>query len=210
MKYRFTYILPIIFILFALNAAAQLSIAPEAGFNLSGVKDNGNATDNNMRLTGKFGAILDLRLNNNFYLQPGLFYSMEGESVSDYVSANNYLELPVNVLYKIGSRPDRFFVGLGLYAGYALVDKLKSGKDHENMPIGTAKQDDLKPFDIGANIRIGHELSNGLFLAGQYSMGFADTYPGDNYNEKNWVFSVTVGYLFHLKKKKEIVIPTTF
>jgi hypothetical protein len=194
-----------------MSASAQLRIAPEIGFNLTGLKENGNATDNDMRFTSKAGAILDVPLDSNFYLQPGLFYSMEGQSITDYVVATNYLQVPVNVIYKIGRKSnDRFFVGLGLYAGYAISDKLKSGNEHQNLPIGNNKQDDLKPFDFGANVRVGREMQNGLFLAAQYSLGFINTYPGSNYNEKNWVISITIGYFFHLKHKKEITIPTTF
>jgi hypothetical protein len=213
MKRQLAAIFFFVFILSVSRAGAQLKIAPEVGTNLSSVVSNGDATDNTIRFTAKAGAILQVPLDSNhFYFQPGLFYSMQGQSVTDNVIATNYIQIPANIIYKIGKGRDRFFVGLGLYAAYAVSDKMTSGAEHTTLPIGNGKSDDVKPFDFGGNIRIGHELYNGLYLAGQYSRGFINTYPGtDNYTVHNWVISVTVGYFIPLKRpKKEIVVPTTF
>jgi hypothetical protein len=207
MKNRFVFFC-LLLTAFASMASAQLKIAPEAGANLSSVNGNNDATDNTIRFTGKIGAQLQVPIDSfHFFLQPGLFYSMQGQSLNYNVIATNYIQLPVNFVYKIGKRSDRFFVGAGLYAAYAVVDRYRNGKLSEKLPIGNTKNDVLKPFDFGGDVRIGHELYNGLFLAAQYSFGFINTYPGpDNTTVRNWVLSITAGYYIPLRKEKRMPV----
>lgn len=206
MKTGLTFLLSLFLTALSGITSAQIKVAPEIGINLSSVIGNGDATDNTIRFTGKFGGIVQIPLDSShFYLQPGLFYSMQGQSENYNVIASNYIQLPVNVIYKIGKKKDRFFIGAGLYGAYAVSDRVRSGTiSGERLPIGNSKTDVLKPFDFGANVRVGHELSNGLFLAAQYSLGFINTYPGnESYTVKNWVISITAGYYIPVKKENK-------
>lgn len=168
------------------------------------------------------GLLFDFILAENFSLQPELLYSakgyhttptrpmMPGEPWSDEKPKinyhYNYLELPVNFLYKLPLGPGKLFGGLGPYLAYGLHGKTTGipstpsftikfdGKATLNSGIIHAKR-----FDAGANFIIGYELKMGLLVSANYSLGLTNNNPWSGYNDKNRYLGISLGYLLQRK-----------
>lgn len=186
------------------SASAQLSIAPEVGFQMTNVKLKSMGTDVDTKLKPGFraGVNLDLGITEHLHLQPGLFYSGNGAKqdllgVKSTMSVN-YLQIPVMLNYMTGEAGDnRFFVGIGPYLGYAFSGKWKSGSTKIDLEIGSDEaKDDIKALDFGANVNVGYMLSNGFYARAFYSMGLSNIATGgDSDNSmKNSGFGIALGY----------------
>lgn len=196
--------------LIAQTASAQLSIAPEAGFQMTNanIKFGGDKVDTKMKAGFRVGANLDMGLTENLHVQAGLFYSGMGTKkdaqlgglVPEQTISYNYLQIPVYINYMTGKAGDnRFFAGVGPYLGYAIGGKAKMGDNSEDIKIGTEKgEDDIKPMDFGVNVNIGYMLSMGLYARAHYSMGLSNNVPGgdSDFSGKNSGFGISLGYAF--------------
>jgi opacity protein-like surface antigen len=197
-------------------ASAQIRIAPELGLNLASVsgKNGGESMSSGMKIGGRVGAIVEFGLTKNIYLRPGLQYSMlggkngdlnEGMDV-DVTETINYLQVPVNVLYKLGNPGEgRFYVGLVPYVGFALSGKGKIDDKSFDLEIGSDKdKDDLKPLDFGAGIKVGYEMPMGLYVDASYMLGLTNNLPGGDADNKMSNRNITIGvgyFLFGGEKK---------
>lgn len=208
-----------------LSTYAQVSFGIKAGFNNSGI--SGEGSDLSKRLSGfHAGGIADISLAENFSLQPQLLFIMKGAKSESYTETIagveikypeqkltlNYLELPVNFLYKHEAGAGSIFVGAGPYLGFGLSGKAKAdGVDEEGKVKFDGKKSEelgeedenamhLKRLDAGANFLAGYELKNGLLFSVNYSLGLTNLDP-DGSKSKNNYFGISVGYLFKTKKK---------
>lgn len=209
--------------LISFNSFAQFRIGVEAGANLFSAKYKETAPfgysyyatgpNTSFVVGGKAGLIAEIGITNNIYLQPGAFYTMKGYTItfSDYDGINydgklkaNYIEIPINVLYKTGTpETGRFFAGIGPYMAYALSGDISLDASgfgfranySESLAIGTTGTDMVKPLDIGANLSLGYELPLGVFFRAQLSHGLYNTSPQTGVVQKNWGTSITAGYL---------------
>jgi hypothetical protein len=134
----------------------------------------------------------------------------------------HYIELPVNVVYKFGAEgAGRFMVGVGPYVA-AMVNAQNKFKTttqtivngesievvdggNRELEIGDSEDDEIKRLDYGAQGFIGYEMPMGAFVKGGASMGLANTIPGGSstFMQKNYNFSLTLGYFFGGNKNKE-------
>ena len=202
---------------------AQLRIAIAAGGHASTINETndlpGWSESNYSSRTGlHFGFIADLQLgvNSKFYAQPGVMFHNKGRrfsatydtSVYEYFSIDqkqyiNYVDIPLNVVYKIPvSSKTKFFFGGGPYLSffYNGMEKtetyLKTGKyeteENTDLPIGNAPGK-YKTLDIGVNGTAGVEFG-GLFIAGNFSRGLTDMYTASyDGSFKNQVIGATLG-----------------
>ncbi len=197
-------------------ASAQVGIAPELGLNLASLtgKGGGNSMSSGMLVGARIGGMVELGLTKNIYLRPGLQFSMMGGKGGDLKVLNtdltesiNYIQVPINILYKLGKAGDgRFYAGLEPYLGFAIGGKYKGGGNSEDLKIGTDdKTDDVKPLDFGAGIKVGYELPMGLYFDVAYLLGITNNLPGGNSDNKmsNRNFTIGVGYfILHKGDKK--------
>ena len=170
------------------------------------------------RTGAHFGFIADLQLGvkSKFYAQPGVmfynkgrkFYSNYDTSVYNYFSIDakqfiNYIDIPLNLVYKIplGGKT-KFFLGGGpylsfFYNGFEQKETyLKTGKfetgETSDLPVGDGAGQ-YKTFDLGINGTAGIEFG-GVFIAGNFSRGFTDMYTATYEGSfKNQVYGVTLG-----------------
>jgi len=202
---------------------AQLRIAIAGGGHASTINETNDLPDwsesNYSSRTGlHFGFIADLQLgvNSKFYAQPGVMFHNKGRrfsatydtSVYEYFSIDqkqyiNYVDIPLNVVYKIPvSSKTKFFFGGGPYLSffYNGMEKtetyLKTGKyeteENTDLPIGNAPGK-YKTLDIGVNGTAGVEFG-GLFIAGNFSRGLTDMYTASyDGSFKNQVIGATLG-----------------
>ncbi|MCW3464843.1 porin family protein [Chitinophaga nivalis] len=216
-----------------LYSYAQVTFGVKAGFNAASMSSKLEAHDGiaSQKASTKTipafhaGVIVDFAISENFSLQPGLFYSSKGSKV-DYVipspadgildkgtvtSRLQYLELPINFLYKHQLGAGKIFGGLGPYLAYGLSGKMKTSSDISGRSLDTkfkfknseesaVNELNVKPFDAGANFTVGYELNMGLLFSVNYSLGLTNTSPYKHETEKNRYFGVSVGYLFNTHK----------
>lgn len=187
------------------TTAQELTFGPEVGINLSNV--SGDLPNTDMKIGLKAGAVANIPAGGGFYLQPGLFFHQKGFKTSSEIlgikatgTVNlNYIELPVNVLYRVDlGNAGGIFASAGMYAAYAISGKTKSEaaglKDNEKIDFGSGVGE-TKPFDWGANFGLGYETPWGVYVRGQYGLGLGNLSNVDDFSVKNNSIQVSVGYL---------------
>lgn len=187
------------------------------------------------------GFIAEIPIGASLAFRPELNFIQEGTKLEVTVTSGlsafasedkaifNYIQLPLNVIYKLPVGPGTAFFGLGptLQFGISGKDKYSSATnptDNKNYTVkfDGNKSDDvindpntnyynyrhLKRFDVGADVLAGYQLGMGGFLKLAYSHGFLEldpnkknANPADRSSYKNSGFNVSVGYMLSCSKK---------
>jgi opacity protein-like surface antigen len=206
--------------LLGINATtqAQLSVTGHAGLNYSTIAtDEPDASDFiDSKLGFYIGASAAKDINDNLFVGAGLNYSTKGYAYSSSVdvpgffkvdsegsSSMNYLEIPINIGYRIG---DKITIQAGPYLGLLMGVSNKSTTttlDYTTNLSSTSEEsnsDDTgwSKSDFGLNIGAGLNLTESLSIRLNYGLGLADLNDDSNvtYTYKNNVLSVGVGYTF--------------
>jgi hypothetical protein len=209
----------ILFCVFSLAINAQEGIRPGvfAGINFQNLngKDNaGERLENNLIPGFHAGVNVLIPFVPEIYFQPGLQFSVKGANVNvigtshDIKLRVNYIEVPLNLVYR-GQLGNNFvLLGFGPYAAFAINGKMSYQDVKQNVEFTNSVNDDtpagtyLRRFDAGANIFAGYELANGIFLQVDTQLGLLNVNPEDKSvtNDKsilkNTGFGLTVGYRF--------------
>ena len=189
---------------FAVGASAQ-GFGVNAGVNFFNqtIKFDGEKFDDaKMRPGFHIGVDYEIGIAPDFYFAPGLQYSSKGTKAefSEYSEKTvlNYLEVPLNLVYKPLLGSGNLIVNFGPYLGYGIGGKYKSDEADEDIEFGSDAEDDFKPFDMGANIGFGYMLGGGLSVKFNAQLGLINILPeGDSDNLiKNNGFGLSVGYRF--------------
>src|SRR5689334_10128127 len=112
---------------------AQVRIGVMGGLNEEDQKIN--VTEGSIYGNGKFksyhaGAISEMKIGGNFYLQPQVLFSRKGAAYTNVASGKetkvriNYVQLPVNVVYKFNLPFGKLFAGAGGAFSYAIGGKM--------------------------------------------------------------------------------------
>lgn len=122
-------------------------------------------------------------------------------SEEDYNSkiSVNYIEVPLNILYRTSSEGG-FFVGLGPVISPAISGKstitIMGETETEKIKFGSGEEE-LKRLEFSGNVLAGYEFSNGLFVSAGYNQGFTNLVnDGDDVTFKNSFFSLKLGFKF--------------
>lgn len=186
------------------TAASQSKFGILAGPSLSKVKTSksGLTISSSTLVSFHAGFVMDAALTDNIYFQPQLLLSGKGGKVEflGVKSQTNpfFIEIPFNFLYKAPAGAGRVFAGLGPYAGIGIFGKTKSDDESTDIQFGSGEEDDMKPFDFGANFIAGYEFDNGFLINANYSLGIADlstTGKGDS-SAKLQYLGISIGYFF--------------
>jgi hypothetical protein len=147
-------------------------------------------------------------LGGGSYLQPGVDFRQKGTEGNDGSKLTvNYIDIPVNFVYKPILGSGNFVLGFGPYIGFGVSGKLKN--------TGGATQDveftdelntnnaavQLKRTDAGANFLAGYEFANKLSLNLKAQLGLKDINPdvsatNDQTRYRNTGFGLSLGYRF--------------
>lgn len=183
------------------------------------------------------GFLAEIPIGSSLAFRPELNFFQEGTKAS-YTASDlidiyteeqkitlNYIQLPLNVVYKVSAGSGTAFFGLGPAVEFGLSGKSKykgtntgapdfnktydvkfDGKKSEDADQAgqTSYYDNyhLKRVDVAINVLAGYKLEMGVFVKLGYSHGFMDLSPdkndpdqGDRYSYKNSGFNVSVGYM---------------
>lgn len=206
--------LKIFVVLFFLTSSLYAQIGIKAGINLANqIKSlsNKDIADgfNRENLTGyQVGLVYQLNpRKSGIGAEIGILASQKGFSFSDSTSvANNvlrgyheinYIELPLNLRYRIKLG----FLGVygygGLYGGYALNGKHVIETENTASDIGFKEMMDRT--DYGYNLGLGLEFFSKIQFGANWSQGIKNTNTENDTAEdftRNRVFSIGLTYLF--------------
>ncbi|RPE13730.1 PorT family protein [Chitinophaga lutea] len=220
---------------FLMHSKAQVSVGIDAGYTASNIDITGAAAGDfgqaESLMKTFHGWHLDLMINvplaNGFYFQPVIRYITKGSGFSEtrtpkteldglYIPKGarlqlNYLEIPLNFVYKLPLGPGNLRAGLGPYAARGLkgryhYDIVKNGQsitqNSKKVQFSREANDNIAvvrmhPWDAGANFTLGYEFNNGLMLGANYSMGLTDIDRSDFTESKNRYLGISLGFLFN-------------
>lgn len=174
--------------------------------NLNGKLSSGDKLDNDMLLGLHGGVNVQLPIAPEFYFQPGLMFATKGAKDTYTVLGTeftneikiNYIEMPLNLVYKASLGKGFFMLGFGPYIAYGI-----SGKQvFEGNDITFERGVDYNALDAGGNIFAGFETAGGLFLQLDTQFGMLNINPEDENSSsdqataKNTGFGLSLGYRF--------------
>lgn len=202
MKKNLKFLLVIFCLFVAISVQAQIKFGPKIGLNLSTMtlKQSGISYDSKTRAGLHLGLIGEMPLQNNFNIQTGFFFSMKGSkfsgSSSDLTISPNYLEIPVNALYKYELGSAKLLLFAGPYFAYGIGGKIKVNSESEDIKFGSGDNNNMKAFDMGLNFGAGIEISD-FQITAQYGLGLANLASVTTNDEKmkNRVFGISIAYL---------------
>ncbi len=189
--------------------------------NLNGSDISGTKLKNTMVTKFHLGINEQIPVAPDFYVQIGLQYIGKGDkgNVPYYNTTEkreislNYIELPINFLYKPLVGKGHFLLGFGPYLGYAFSGTAKFSGDSytatQNVlfqnSISTNNPNDLvyfKHLDVGANAFFGYEFANNLNIVFNSQLGLVNInsknsgIANSKLSEMNTGFGLSLGYRF--------------
>jgi hypothetical protein len=192
--------------------AQTVTYGLKAGINFAGqsLSNVASPVKSKLLIAANVGGIMDIAYTN-FSIQPGLFFTTKGErfkedlvyedeamagaSTSKYIL--NYIEVPVNFLYKTSIAPGADLqLGGGPYFAYGLSAKLSRDGVNYHGSFGYHPDEDLyyKNPDYGLNFIAGTVIQDKYIVNVQYGLGLGNlSYEA---TLRNNVMSFSVGYLF--------------
>jgi len=189
--------------------------------NINGKDANGNKLENSLVTKFHVGISEEIPLAPDFKFQVGAQYIGKGAKGDFIYNVNNkdvlitreismnYIEVPLNLVYKPLVGSGRFILGFGPYVGYSFGGKAKftgtlAPADRninytKTAPINeTNNFANYKPLDVGGNFFFGYELRNGINFVFNSSLGLININSQTNNKlaEKNTGFGLSIGYRF--------------
>jgi hypothetical protein len=194
----------------AITFGQTVNFGIKAGLNMSELHRSQTNYVTSSFLPGfNVGGIVDIGFQS-FSIQPGLFYSSKGEQIVGYLfnanqlsagkfTANNqlnYIEVPVNFLYKIKIAPSlRLQLGGGPYIGYGISEVINTNDNSTALNFNSSHKYLYNNPDYGINFIVGIRIKNKFIIDGGYALGLANL-ASNSYVMQNRVISFSVGYLF--------------
>lgn len=220
---------------FFTHARAQVSVGLSAGYTASNIEITGKASSDFGAADGymetfhgwHMDLVVNVPLRHGFYFQPVIRYITKGtgfreaqlpkaELASLYIPRDarlqlNYLEVPLNFVYKCMVGPGAIRAGLGPYVARGLKGRyhyniVQNGRNitQNSKKVQFSREADnniavvrMHPWDAGANFTLGYEFNNGLMLGANYSMGLTDIDRNDLTTSRNRYLGVSLGFLFN-------------
>lgn len=185
--------------------------------NLNGKNLSGDKLKNDMLMGYHAGVNVQIPIAPEFYFQPGLMFAVKGaKNTNGSITSTtrlNYIEMPLNMVYKASLGNGFVMLGFGPYVGYGIGGKVKTTGGSitldQNVEFKNVVEtgDNLttpyyKAFDAGGNIFFGYEMASGIFIQLDSQFGMLNIRPEykglttDKSTVKNTGFGLSLGYRF--------------
>ena len=206
-------LLVILSVVFCISStSAQIAINTtcpgfKIGFNASNALDLLEFQGNNAKPGISAYFVVDHLYRENYSMNFALGYSQKGYKSAKYGSLQlNYLEIPLNIQYKVGYET-QFTLHGGVYVAAAIngnrkyyaanTTELNPDLTKEKLTFGfSAADSDIRPIDYGAQIGCGLETQYGMFAQIQAGYGFYNLTGVPDHKLNNVTFSLSLGYYF--------------
>lgn len=161
--------------------AQMLKFGVKAGANFASLEGDG-VEGLDTYTSFHFGALLELKLFENFSVQPELLYSSQGAKVnSDAFDDINFNYVTVPVLAKFYLISDKLSVEAGPQFSFLIDDNVSD-------------QFKTESFDFAAVGGLGLNITNNIFAQARYVVGLTEA--SKEAEVKNRVIQVSLGYRF--------------
>lgn len=173
------------------------------------------------------GFVADMQISpySNWYFQPSILYIVKGAKqqqvldtsetkvlLSSYNQSINYIDLPMNLVYKFpSSNQTRFVTGAGPMAslflsGRASRSSLETSGEYtlevdRDLPIGKGSEQ-FKVLYWGINLLAGLEFGKAYLLV-NYSKGINPYYQKGGHQYKHTTLGITLGIFLKDQKQQE-------
>ena len=196
------------------TANAQVSFGICAGVNLQNItgKDASGTDISNNKVVTRFNGGLKIHylFAQDFFIQSGLMFASKGSKILTANIMLNYIEVPINFLYKPLLGNGHLILGFGPYLAYGVGGNVKfDGSSSATKVIYKSEETAadtgsfyFKPFEMGANFLAGFEFVNKISIQLNAQLGMTKinpTYPAGSTNKtaiKNTGFGLSLGYRF--------------
>lgn len=188
--------------------------------NINGKESNGDKLSNGLLVGFHAGVNVNIPLVENFYIQPGLLFSVKGArnnlfempvkaSGDNYTTTTkiNYVEIPLNFLYRPQVGNGYVLLGFGPYVAFGIggSQKFESGNLTNDQKITFQNEISLVEFidinnayfrriDAGANIFFGYEMPMGVFLQLNAQLGLLKINPVHSWDSGDETAYKNTGY----------------
>lgn len=144
---------------------------------------------------GTFGAFAKLDLAKHFAVQAELLFNYHESTLTMGGAKNDFrylgLEIPVFAMGQwYTASGNRFYVGVGPYAGYGLQAK------YTDAGTDLYGNDTLQPWDFGGKAIVGFEFANGIQINAGYRVGLYSSSKEGAGKMLPQVMSLGIGYRF--------------
>ena len=189
--------------------------------NINGKDAAGIELENSLVARYAVGVNYEIAIAPDFYLQPGVQFIAKGtkgpmeykKNADTYAVTReirmNYVEVPINFVFKPALGWGHVVLGFGPYVGYSVGGKVKfegpvKPENADIQFVEAAPSDDVnnllyfKRMDTGANFFAGYELQNGInfLLNSQLGLLNINSTTTSKMENKNTGFGLSVGYRF--------------
>jgi hypothetical protein len=188
-------------IMLALPAAhAQLNFGVKGGVNIATVKFN-NDVVNADNITGfQIGPMLEyVKPSTGWGMDVALLFMQKGGKVEKQAVKGNYLEIPVNVKWKLMTPLLKPYLAAGPYFGFRTGKKIWNINRLYNDVSGQVKAGN---FSTGLNFSVGAETLGFLQMGLNYGIGLIDNFETLNtdsrpgFKGKSHTWSISAAVLF--------------
>ena len=181
----------LLFVTFQVSAQ-EFHFIPKIGLNFANMTNS----DGSMKPGLNIGVAGEVMMTNNFAIEPGIFYSMQGAKGKGESSGlkikNDYLNIPVLAKFYVW---EGVSVDLGPQLGFALngKNKTKSGGTEVKTDI-----DHLNTVDLSFAMGLSYDFNMGLVVSARYNLGLTNVIEKDKFggNNQNRVFQLSAGWKF--------------
>jgi hypothetical protein len=225
--------LVILLCLLNLTTKAQVYFGINAGANMGGIvtKINGTKDKGIKDATGYIiSGDVNIPLSQNLQLKTGLqfesahskvntngTYTAAGYTVREIFTAKanyNYINIPVQLFYKMPLGSGSFMAGGGPYMGIGVGGKSSSTDITESTLGGVTTRSEynyaekakfgnsdttIKRINMGIGVNVHYVLANNISFSLYTNIGLANLNNENNYNSTIHAYGITVGYVFGKK-----------
>ncbi len=186
--------------------AQEMQFGAKAGVNIA--NGAGDVEDADSKIGLHIGAFAEFMFSEKFAFQPELLYSMQGYKYEESETFNgetftaedkvklDYINIPLIFKYYVTE-------GLAIEAGPQVGFLVSAKSDYEASGGGQSEsaeidiKDGYKSLDYGINGGLSYTLDMGVMFGARYYYGLADIDDtSDDFDEKNSVIQISVGYKF--------------
>ncbi len=177
-----------------LSKAQYVKVGPEVGVTYQTMSQTiyGNEFKTEYQMGLQLGAVVDIEINNDFYVQPGVLFKTQVGGLSSFEDnfssgaglptsvfdrreySINTLHIPIYVMFKTGEEFDdsKFFVGLAPYLDINVGGRFYQKYTHALNGVGIAKKkDEVVEFGSGHDKHF-KRINVGLEAAIGYEFSF--------------------------------------
>ena len=205
LKINMKYVTVILLLVISSVSHAQVLSGYRFGVNMSTmeISRQGESIKAETPFGVHFGISYEIPAGKKFAFQSGFLFSAKGTDYQidtlDLSLAPAYLEIPADLVYKIGRQSIKVSLFAGPYFA-AAFGGYKSDEGNKMLILGRGENKDLKILDLGFNFGIGLYIRSFL-LTVQYGLGMRNISPKSDLEMKNKVIGISLISLLSVKRE---------